>query len=1240
MVRRSDIKTNLIMNNKFGRKVLNGVVMFSMVLSLAPVFSGNNVAQAATTMSCANVKPGMFLKVEGKSAIFGIGAAGQIRYWGEGYMAKSWFNAYKDMNYQYVNQDCINSLPQPKMVPMGINVGPGTQVVKYDEFDQLYVVLPGNAVAPVSMDVAKALYGTNFVAQKVSLRDWPNLAVCKKSEITEKLPQAGQVISVGSVYYYVNYGKVLSEITANGMSANHKLMNFVRVWPTSVLASFTMGSKIDGYVASIGDVHQEGWDCQASPSMGTWAQPTGGVQTPPTPSAAGSLQVTLASANPANNGNNIVVGTTALAKVMDINFAAGGSDVVVNGVKLVRSGLSVDSDVSNVYLMDGNTVLASNLGISNGMVNFSNTVGSGLFKVSANSSRRITVAVTMNSSADGRTVGFSLPDANSVMSSAASVSGSYPLVSQTYQGTSLASNAGGLQITNSSAGTASPGITMNSGQKNVLVGQFTILGQNQPVELLSIKLTNIGSVNPTDLANIKLVSGGQTIATASTLSGNVAAFDLSNAPLQLSAGQSMSVMVYTDILGTPNRYFQLTVQNSYDVIARDKVFNSNILPTLNTGSFPLSLSYVSVSAGNLTVNRSTSSPSVNVLPGGTNQTLAKFDFTANGEPVTLTGVTVALSGSMNSSSVITNLKLIDDLGTQIGATQSTLSGNVTIPASGGTLNYYIEANKTRTISVIADLSSSATGTIAAALQSMTAQGFTSKATISVSNQTGNTLTANSTILTVSAVGGPYNVVAGQQNVQIGSFSLTAGSGSDVMLTNLPLLVNTGSAAAFQNLVVRTSEGTQVGNIVNSLTDGTTYNFSAAQPIKIPAGGSIVLNVFASVATAGSYSLAAPVSIPKASLSATVVSTNQAVSLSGTAAGANAQVVSAGTITASLYQGNGSLPSGQVTMGAKDVKLATYALVGSTNESIKVTDVTMIVTSSNNSTSTIASAFVNYRLMVGNTVVGQGQYLPNSTNVTSSYTWSGLSLVVPQNQTLYVDVVADANTWNNYYPVGAHTASTDSTTTVKLSTVSYIGSSSNQVSSTIATGVGNVYDLLRSTLVASAMAVPNSYVLANPQTFGTGMNLAAFTFSAPATADSAPGITTVTTTLNATNISGSALNNTFYLVDGLTNQVVSTVNASTTASSTILFTLNLGPASNGLGSGSNGLPVQVGSTRTLVVRGDLTGLSKTSANTTMSLQVGLSSVTWTDGTRTNLALSSVTPLQVPNLPVPATAVYSP
>jgi hypothetical protein len=124
------------------------------------------------------------------------------------------------------------------------------------------------------------------------------------------------------------------------------------------------------------------------------------------------------------------------------------------------------------------------------------------------------------------------------------------------------------------------------------------------------------------------------------------------------------------------------------------------------------------------------------------------------------------------------------------------------------------------------------------------------------------------------------------------------------------------------------------------------------------------------------------------------------------------------------------------------------------------------------------------------------------------------------------------------------------------------------------------------------------------------------------------------------MSGANYQNTFYLVDALTNQIVSTVSASTTASSTLSFTLNAGPASNGLGSGSNGLPVQVGSTRTLVVRGDLTGLSKTSANTTMSLQVGLSSVAWTDGTRTNLALSSVTPLQVPNLPVPATAVYSP
>jgi hypothetical protein len=73
------------MNNKFKSKVLYGVVMFSMVLSLAPVFSGVKVAEAAqATTPCANLQPGDFIKVEGKPAIFGVGEGKKVRYWAAG----------------------------------------------------------------------------------------------------------------------------------------------------------------------------------------------------------------------------------------------------------------------------------------------------------------------------------------------------------------------------------------------------------------------------------------------------------------------------------------------------------------------------------------------------------------------------------------------------------------------------------------------------------------------------------------------------------------------------------------------------------------------------------------------------------------------------------------------------------------------------------------------------------------------------------------------------------------------------------------------------------------------------------------------------------------------------------------------------------------------------------------------------------------------------------------------------
>ncbi len=1083
--------------NKTFKRVVTSVVAFAMAFSVAPVAS-----LAAIDPSCPTLNAGDEVKVVGRSAIYIVDYDGKIRPFTSGDIYKTYKAAYG--NYKLIGGACLNSLPQPSQFPSIVTYRPGAVVVRYsaDPTGQLYVVQPGNALAKISLENARVLHGANFRVRDISLIDWPHY-VNRRADVTGPKVYPGMTIrtpSTGSKVWYVSTMNKLHEVSPSALAANFILPEYIFTVPDSAVAGMAMGDAITGINPMLMDRTQSGFAAD-----GTWVGVGANPTTPTGPVSGSQLSVSLASNNPTNS-TNIPVGTSALARTLDLSFSAGNADVTVTGLNLMRTGLSVDQDINNVYLMDGNTIIASNLGISNGVVNFSNPSAAGLFKVPANGSKKITVGVTMNSSAAGRTIGFSLQNASAVMSNASAVSGSFPMMSATYTGTSL-TNSGGVQITNSSAGPSSPGISVNAGQKNFTVGQFSLLGQNQTVQVRSLKFTLIGSANASDVTNFSLWNGGTQIGqTVGVANGNEVVFDLSTLPLQLNAGQNVVLTVRADIMGGVNRYFQMSVQRNYDVVAHDMQFNMGVLPTLNTGSFPMNLSYVNINAGSLTVTRSTSSPSTYLLPGGTNQTVATFDMTANGEAVRLTAANIGLTlgGTLNLSH-LSNLKLVDDQGQQIGTTQSTIS-NTSTAASYSNLNYIIPANTTRKVSVVVDVSSSAAGTFQATLSGMTGQGFTSLANLTISQQAGNLLTANSTILTVAANGTPANLVTGQPNAKIGSFTLTAGAASDVSVSNITLKVlSTNSpATVFQNLKMMIGN-TQIGTTQSTLTNGTSYNFSLSQPVTITKGGQLVVDVYADVLTNNtSFSATAPVAIASGGISAIATATNQSVtSVPGSDVNSlTATVTSAGSLSYSPI----NMPVGaHVAMGLTNVKLGTYQLSASTNEDIKVTDLTLRVTSTNSNSVLAPQSFVNYRLVANGITYGQATNINASASASPfELVWSGLNnagnfLIVPKGGTVNVDVIADVNTWDNLQSVsGLHTDLYNAATAVRVATVTYQGAASSVVGNATSTAGGNTFNVFRSTLsAAAASSIPGGY---STNVLSSEVKTSGYTFTAAAQGD--------------------------------------------------------------------------------------------------------------------------------------------
>ncbi|MCC6934549.1 MAG: hypothetical protein IT406_02600, partial [Candidatus Yanofskybacteria bacterium] len=186
---------------------------------------------------------------------------------------------------------------------------------------------------------------------------------------------------------------------------------------------------------------------------------------------------------------------------------------------------------------------------------------------------------------------------------------------------------------------------------------------------------------------------------------------------------------------------------------------------------------------------------------------------------------------------------------------------------------------------------------------------------------------------------------------------------------------------------------------------------------IPAGGSVVLDVYGDVLTnsnAGTYN--------PTRLTGAVgfgASTNASQTVSGTpVTGQNITIAAGGTLTVTMDAS--TPPVQQVVLGATDVPLATVRFAASNDEDIRINSLEMFASSS-------ANVFGNLRLFdSGNAVVGTGTALTASTSgaisgFVSNFSF-GTALIVPKNTTRTFTLKGDAADYSSV-PAGhakAHT----------------------------------------------------------------------------------------------------------------------------------------------------------------------------------------------------------------------------
>ena len=1180
---------NIIMNNllKLGKKVFTvGVASTTIFWSLGVAALVPAVASAATvnTVACSTIVAGDFIKGTG-AAVWAVNGDKSMSYFPDGDTFKSWTVDGSYNSIKTVDATCMGTFPQASIVA----ARPGAYLLKDDATNKLYTVTAAGKLASISTDVASALYGTNYDLApakggrtvKVATPDMMNYNKnLSTTSVTEAAAMEGSLVSNGGKYYLVGANKGLREVTATGLTAN-KFQKKLAYALTST-SGYAMGTAVDAAEANLFDA--------------TFGFKSNGT-TLPVVTATGALTVSLA-ANTAAAGN-VPAGAQQIP-VLTLNFTAGQADAVVTGLNVYRTGLSSDADLGTIYLMDGSQVMATNLGIATGKVMFS--MGTGLFTVKAGTTKTITVAADLNT--DAKDYAFGLNAAADVTATGMTVGGTFPvqgnhLYTITPSNPSLAT----LTINNTVTGG-----TTNAGSTNVLVGQMTVQSANSNVQVKSIKLTETGTINAaTDLANIKLMNGATQVGnTAPALnSDGTLTFDLSANPLVITSGQTVTLSVYADVISGVGRNFTFTIQRAYDVVSTDTTYNvgAKVFSNSSATTFTVvNMTQVSVSQGSLTLTRDASSPSNYVAKGTTNQVWGAFAVKANGEAVRVTGATFGISWNtaLAENTVFNNLKLIDDQGVQLGSTYT--SGSTSATASQNSalsnLNYVVPANTTRILYIKADvISNTSAVTLNSTLTSLTAQGYTSLASISAGPGYGNALSLAGTPfgLSLNNQVGAVTTVAGGTNLKVGSFILSAGPAEGANLNTLTVSTIAGLNAKFVNLHVKVG-GADFGLVQNNLAAAATpYTFTATTPVAIAANNSVVVDVYADSLTGVSLSATSTVSVTAANASG--VTTYVPLTMSPTSlAGQTVALSSAGHVATSTSPAPAMAQ--QVAMGLTAVKVASLKLLEDSNsEDMKILNVTLKDSGAN---TTVYNDLVNFRLMNGTNVVGTavGSFSDSSAGIT--FTLANPDMVagkglVPQNNSMTLDVLADVNTRAN----GATSGDVHS---YYISNVGVQGAQSSSSTSVLGQPSSAAVNLTvyRTTLLGdvqrtSGGSVDSSYV---DNSIADGKVVAKFVFIAGPNDDATLNTTTISA-LGAEVAANSSTAVTYTFWDGNTQVGSQAITSST-------------PTAAALSYNGNVFVVGKGTSKVLTVKANLNTASYGYNTNLKGYSVSLTGFTFYDG----------------------------
>lgn len=719
--------------------------------------------------ACPTLGAGDLVKLQGNSAVFLLNSNLERLYFPNAEVFKTWYSDYSGVNN--LTQTCFNAYPQTSSAPYGIGFRPGSVMVKEEVNNTVYVITPnGTKNAIPSEAVATALYGSNWATKVRDINSawWTTVYPTVGAALTSAMPSEGMLVKkAGSAsVYFVMDGKYYMVSGTLGAAAGS-----VQTVSDSVFATVEdSGSTVTS--ATVLDV------------LANIGQSAG------TPVGVGNLTVSLSASTPVSK--NIPVNSNV--EFLRLNLRAGAQAINVNGLKLTAAGLGAYADINDVTIYSDNMRYGNSRDIGSNKdatINFTSAL-----VVPANSTREVVVKASV---AGTGTYALSVASAADVMSTAATVGGSFAVVGNAMTGV----NTTIATLTMDDEGSLA---SVKLGDTDALVAKFKATNGNvedTTFKQVILKRDSTGTASDSAVENLKLMVDGSQVAAASKVTDKFVTFTLTS-PITILKNAVKRFEVLATIVDGAGKTFGLTFDSKADVTATGNFYNfpavidisavSSQLTTINAGA-------VSIEKVNATNNK--------VKPDVTDAQFGSFKVTVNsGKTVELSTLKLtAVSTNDNVGSQIENVEvLLKNTNTVYDLTSSTGNGVYRNTSMGLVLS----SGTTYEFVVRADVKSSATnGDYVFKINDATTdlvmketENDTAVTDITPNSVSLNKVTVESSSLTFSkgALSASYSAVVGSTGHQVMLLNVTAGQASDVKLTQLSF-ANLPAASTMDKTVI-------------------------------------------------------------------------------------------------------------------------------------------------------------------------------------------------------------------------------------------------------------------------------------------------------------------------------------------------------------------------------------------------------------------------------------------------------